>query len=175
MNNFIIRKAIPNDAYWIVFVNVHTWYTTYKWLIPEKVLQSRIESINERTEKTRQFIESGKKYLVAENPETNEIVWMLVYWPSRNKDYTSSGEIVAIYVLQEYQKLGIGKNLFITWIIELIKLWYKDMIVNVLEWNQTINFYKKYGGIVVWEKYEPFGGIILKENILFFNDIKSIK
>jgi ribosomal protein S18 acetylase RimI-like enzyme len=37
---------------------------------------------------------------------------MLSYGHSRNENYPNSGEIVAIYVLQEYQKLGIGKNLF---------------------------------------------------------------
>ena len=175
MVNFIIRKAKPDDAYWITYVNAHTWHTTYKWLVPEKVLETRIDTIDETAKKTREFIENGNNCLVAENLETNEIIWMLSYWHSRNEEYPNSGEINAIYVLLEYQKLGIGKKLFLMWINELINLWYDSMIINVLEWNNAINFYKKYGGAIVWERYDQFGKAILKEFILLFEDIKSIK
>lgn len=175
MENFSIRKANPEDAYWITFTHVHTWYNTYKWLIPENILQARIDSIDERTEKTREFIENGKIYLVAENTQTKGIVWILTYWHSRNDKYPNSWEIISIYVLPKYQKLGIGKKLFLAWIKELINLWYNDMIINVLKWNNAINFYKKYGWIVVWERSDTMWKIIIDEDILYFDNIKSIK
>ena len=171
---FLVRKAKPDDAYGITYVNAHTRYTTYKWLIPEKLLQTRIDSIDEKTEKVREFIENGKNYLVVENIETKEIVWMSIFWNSRNEDYPNSWEIYAIYILQEYQKLWLGKKLFFAWINELISLWYNDMIINVLDWNPTIDFYKKYWGTVIWERYDQFGKALLKENILLFDDIKTI-
>ena len=171
---FLVRKAKPNDAYGITYVNAHTRYTTYKWLIPEKLLQTRIDSIDEKTEKVREFIERGNNYLIVENLDSNEIVWMSIYWPSRNEKYANSWEIYAIYILQEYQKLWLGKKLFFAWINELINLWYNDMIINVLEWNPTIDFYKKYGWTIVWERYDQFGKVMLKEFVLFFKDIKSI-
>lgn len=174
MDKYIVRKAVPDDAYWVTFVNAHTWYTTYKWLMPDEFLEIRVNSIDERTEKTRKIIEDGGKYLVVENTNTKEIVWMLIYWPSRNVEYPNSWEINAIYVLQEYQKLGIGKKLFLAWINELLKLWYNDMIVNVLKWNDTINFYKKYGGKVVWEGYNQMGKLTIYEYTLYFDNIESI-
>jgi ribosomal protein S18 acetylase RimI-like enzyme len=125
-------------------------------------------------EKTRKLIENGGKYLVVENTETKEIIWMLIYWQSRNQDYPSSWEINAIYILPEYQKLWIGKKLFLAWIDELIKLWYKDMIINVLKWNNAINFYEKYGGFVVWEKSDKAWKITIYEDILFFKNIELI-
>lgn len=139
------------------------------------MLETRINTIDERTEKTREFIENGKDYLVVENNETHEIIWMSVYWPSRNENYPNSWEIYAIYILKEYQKLWLGKKLFTAWINELIKLWYNDMIINVLKWNNAIDFYKKYGGQIVWKKSDQFGVVTLEEYILFFEDIKSIK
>ena len=174
MKNFLLRKAIPDDAYWICFVNAHTWYTTYKWLIPDKFLENRINSIEEKAEKVRELIKNGGKYLVVENTDKKEIIWMLIYWPSRNQNYPNSWEINAIYILPEYQKLGIGKKLFLAWIGELIKLWYNDMIINVLKWNNAINFYKKYGGVVVWERSDEIGEIIIYEDILYFENIESI-
>lgn len=175
MEKFIVRKATVDDAYWIAYVNAHTRSSTYKWLIPNKVLKMRIDSIDERTEKTREFIENGKDYLVIENTENHEIVWMSIYWPSRNENYPNSWEIYALYLLPEYQKIGIGKKLFFAWIKELIKLWYNDMILNVLKWNKTLTFYEKYGGKIVGERADQFGEKTLKEHIMFFDNIKSIK
>jgi hypothetical protein len=43
-------------------------------LVPEKILKTRVDSINERAEKTREYIESGKIYLVVENLKTKEII-----------------------------------------------------------------------------------------------------
>ena len=79
MSNFLVRKAIADDAYWIAYVNVHTRYTTYKWLMPEKLLQTRIDTIEERAIKVRDSILEGKKYLVIENIDTKNIVWMSIY------------------------------------------------------------------------------------------------
>ena len=175
MKIFSVRKAMPDDAYGINYVNAHTRYTTYKWLMPDDFLEMRVNSIDERTKKTRKLIEDGWKYLVVENTQTKEIVWMMIYWPSRNQDYPSSWEINAIYILPECQKLWLGKRLFLAWIDELIKLWYKDMIINILKWNNAINFYKKYGWKVVWERFDNIGRITIHENIMYFDNIESIK
>ena len=174
MNKFLIRKTNPEDAYWITFVHVNTFCSTYKWLIPDNILQARIDSINERTRKTRKSIENGKPFLVVENTENHEIIWMLTYWASRNEDYPNSWEIISIYLLPEYQKLGIGKKLFFAWIQELLNLWYDSMVVNVLKWNNAIWFYQKFGWVIIWEREDSFGPIIMKENIILFNDIKNI-
>lgn len=174
MKNFLLRKAIPDDAYGISFVNAHTWYATYKWLIPDRFLESRINSIEEKAEKVRELIKNGGKYLVVENTDKKEIIWMLIYWPSRNQNYPNSWEINAIYILPEYQKLGIGKKLFLAWIHELINLWYNNMIINILKGNNAINFYKKYGGTVVWERSDEIGEITIYEDILYFDNIELI-
>ena len=175
MGNLIIREAKLDDAYWIAYVNVHTSYSAYRWLMPEEHLINRINTSKEFSEKMRKIIENWTKHLVIEDLEKNKIIWILGYWPSRNENYPHSWEIIALYVLPEYQKLGIGKKLFLAWIDRLINLWYNSMIINVLEWNNAINFYKKYGGTVVWERYDQFGKVILREFILYFEDIKSIK
>lgn len=175
MVNFIIREAKLDDAYWIAYVNIHTSYSAYKWLMPEEHLINRIDTIKEFSEKMRKVIENWTKHLVVEDLEIHKIIWILGYWPSRNENYPDSWEIIALYVLPEYQKLGIGKKLFLAWIDELINLWYNTMIINILEWNNAIDFYKKYWGTVVWERYDQFSKVILREFILFFEDIKSIK
>ena len=48
------------------------------------------------------------------------------------------------------------------------------MIINVLKWNSAINFYKKYGWTVVWERTDEIWKITIHEDILYFDNIKSI-
>ena len=48
------------------------------------------------------------------------------------------------------------------------------MIINVLKWNNAINFYKKYGGIIVWERSDEIWKITIHEYILYFENIESI-
>ena len=99
---------------------------------------------------------------------------MFIFWASRDENYKNSWEINAIYVLDDYQKLGIGKKLFFEWIKELIKLGYNDMIINVLEWNKTIDFYKKFWWKVAWDRYDSIGKIQIHEYVMFFENLKAI-
>ena len=54
----------------------------------------------------------------------------------------------AIYVLKEYHGYGIGKELFKIAVNELKKMGFNKMQLECMEGNDTINFYKKYDGIV---------------------------
>ena len=56
MDNFVVRKAIADDAYWIAYVNAHTRYTTYRWLMPQELLETRINTIEKRATKVHDAI-----------------------------------------------------------------------------------------------------------------------
>lgn len=175
----IIRKAVVEDAYGMAFARAHTRQTTYQWLIPEQGLQKILESIDERAPKMAEGIEKQTyTHFVAEDIETHKVVGMCCYGTSRNEQYPESWEIMSLYLLKPYQKYGIGKKLFLAGVKELISLWYHDMIINVLKGNDTINFYKKYGGKEVEERSEPrkmLDGFILHEWVLYFDNIESIE
>ena len=107
---FLIRPGKVEDAPGITYVQTYTWKTTYSGLMPEEILDNRIKELPKRTENTRRRLEAGEPYLVAE--AEGKIVGMAVCLPSRNPDYPEDGEIQAIYILKEYQKVGIGRQLF---------------------------------------------------------------
>ena len=96
------------------------------------------------------------------------------YGKSRNEEYPESGEIYSIYILEEYQGLGLGKKLFMIGINELINEGYNTMILNVLNGNNTIKFYEKYCGKKVGEKRDNFGDTILTESIMHFDNLEDI-
>lgn len=174
MEKVIIRKSNIEDAKGIVEVTTYTWLTTYKGLLPDFVLDKRLKSIDKRIPKIEKEIREKDDIFVAVT-NSNKVVGIVSCGKSRNKDYQDSGEIYAIYVIKEYQGLGLGKKLFMTAIKKLIQSGYNSMILNVLKGNNTIRFYEKYGGVKILEKSESlFGDCIITECIMYFDNLNNL-
>ena len=169
---FIIRKAKEEDAKEIAYVNAYTWLTTYKGLMPDELLEERVKTIDDRVPKIINAIKTKDNFYVA--LDGNKVVGIMSYGKSRNQDYIDSGEIKSIYILKDYQGLGLGKSLFMTGIKELLNMGFNSMILNVLEGNDAFLFYQKYDGKKVSEKIDDFGGTILKENVMYFDNLEDI-
>lgn len=169
---FIIRKAKEEDAKDIAYVNTYTWLTTYKGLMPDELLEERVKTIDDRVPKIINAIKTKDNFYVA--LDGNKVVGIMSYGKSRNQDYIDSGEIKSIYILKDYQGLGLGKSLFMTGIKELLNMGFNSMILNVLEGNDAFLFYQKYDGKKVSEKIDDFGGTILKENVMYFDNLEDI-
>lgn len=170
--DILIRKANENDASGIAYVNTYTWLTTYKDLLPNEVLEDRKKTMKDRIPLIKDSIKKQDNTYVA--VDNNKVIGFISYGKSRNNEYLNSGEIYAIYVLDDYQGLGIGKKLFLTGIKELIDMGYNNMILNVLEGNKTINFYEKYHGIKVSTRQDNYGDNIITENVMYFDDLNKI-
>ena len=169
---FIIRKAKEEDAKEIAYVNAYTWLTTYKGLMPDELLEERVKKIDDRVPKIINAIKTKDNFYVA--LDGNKVVGIMSYGKSRNQDYIDSGEIKSIYILKDYQGLGLGKSLFMTGTKELLNMGFNSMILNVLEGNDAFLFYQKYDGKKVSEKIDDFGGTILKENVMYFDNLEDI-
>ena len=169
---FIIRKAKEEDAKDIAYVNTYTWLTTYKGLMPDELLEERVKTIDDRVPKIINAIKTKDNFYVA--LDGNKVVGIMSYGKSRNQDYIDSGEIKSIYILKDYQGLGLGKSLFMTGTKELLNMGFNSMILNVLEGNDAFLFYQKYDGKKVSEKIDDFGGTILKENVMYFDNLEDI-
>jgi ribosomal protein S18 acetylase RimI-like enzyme len=139
MNDLVIRKASYEDAEGKGYVHYRSWIETYTGLFPDDImekitLERSIKSAKEHPESTYVAIIDYK------------IVGFACYLESRDEDLKNAGEIMAIYVLNEYKNMGIGKA--------LIKMCYKELshynsiILWVLESNeQAIGFYRSEGFI----------------------------
>ena len=167
-----IRKATPDDALGITIVNIYTWKTTYSGLMPEDVIDSRIVELKERAEKCKADIELNDNFIVAVVDHT--IVGFCVYGKSRNDTYHDSGEIFALYALKGFQGAGIGKALFLAGVNELLVRESTSMIINCLQGNPALEFYKHMGGKVVGKRQDEIKGTIITENIIYYKDLNSI-
>ena len=73
----------------------------------------------------------------------------IVRYGKNKKDYDDSyGEIYALYVLNDYQRQGIGLNLMKFAFKELKKNFHSILISTLVE-NTANEFYQKAGGILI--------------------------
>lgn len=171
--NIVVRDASIKDVDSITYISTYSWISTYEKIVSKDEINHRIETMEKRKNHTKDIIENNNRFLVAEM--NGNVVGFLSYSKSRNDIYNNYGEIIAIYILKEYQGQGIGKQLFIQGIKKLVELGYNKMILNVLNSNENaIRFYKKFGGVKIESKEETFGGKKVIEDIMCFDNLKDI-
>lgn len=159
-----IRKAKISDKTGIGKVHVDSWLSTYKGIMPDEKLN---QLSYERSEKKWKLnIESSldnpkEILLVAE--KDNKIVGFCSGGLNQDKKTLKyESDLAAIYILKEFQKKGIGRNLVLEFINCIQKINLNSMIIWVLKDNQSKIFYEKIGGSLVAEKEYEFYGKILK-------------
>lgn len=154
MNDVIIRKARKEDAEGKGYVHYQSWIETYtnhfsKEVMERHSLERCITIASEYPENTYVAIIEGT------------IIGFVGYMTSRDEDLSNAGEIVAIYLLREYQGQGIGKQLLVTALKELkdfekIALW-------VLEDNENArSFYTRNGFNVDGKTKELYGKTVIR-------------
>lgn len=159
-----IRKAIPEDALGIAIVNVYTWKTTYSGLLPDDFINSRIDRLAEIADRNRNEIEENNNFIVA--TVDNTIVGFVWYGKSRNEEFIDSGEVYAIYVLSGFQGKCVGRMILTACIEELKKEGCNSVIINCLEGNKSLEFYKHMGGKVIGKRKDKIKEIFMIEDII---------
>lgn len=173
--DFIYRNARVSDYEGIYYVSCYSWDETYRGYMPDEYLDDRINNFDERALRTKVFLEkleiSGDldKYVVCE--AQNKIVGICQFSRSQDEKYPNSGLLCALYVLKDYQGLGVGKKLFEMAIEGLKNLGYSSMYLECLSGNKTLHFYEKYGGVVIDNIDYPISDFFVKADIVFYNDL----
>ena len=166
-----IRKAAPADAKGIARVHVDSWKTTYKNIVPAEYLMNLTYEQRERMWEQNSF--EGNVF-VAEN-EAGEIVGFSTGGKERTGDYAGyAGELYAIYILDEYQGTGLGKQL-VKRVAELLREQaINGMLVLVLEDNLACGFYEAQGAKKIGMAEIEIAGKKLSEAVYGWDDIGSI-
>lgn len=138
-DNLIIRKATAEDAEGKGYVHYQSWIETYTGLFPDDVM-NRL-SLEKSIDNARKYPENTYVAIL-----DYKIIGFSCYLESRDEDLEDTGEIMAIYILKEYQGIGIGKKLMEVCYKELDK--YSKLSLWVLGSNKkSVGFYERQGFI----------------------------
>jgi GNAT superfamily N-acetyltransferase len=153
MKNFRFRKANLQDSPGLAYVHVHSWRTTYKGIVSENYLQSL--SIEEREQKWVQIL-SGTHHTYVCELDDGKIIGFVSFGKERSGEY--EGELYAIYLLEEYQGKGIGKELLKIAATRLKEQGYNSMWIWVLKENPSKHFYYAFKPTLIKEEVLTIGG-----------------
>ena len=139
----IVREAKIADAPAIARVNLDTWRTAYRQIIPaDYFAQLSYEKGESRWQETLKNVKNtGDFVCVAEN-DSGQIVGFAAGGCERTGKYVYECELFAIYILDEYQRQGIGRQLVRTVATKLAELSLNSMLVWVLGDNSAYRFYE---------------------------------
>ena len=169
-----IREATVADVPMIARVHVDTWRTTYRGIIPEKTLAQLFYSQREKS--WLQIISNAQdaQFTYIACDRSGQIIGFadgglgtehLIY----------KGELNAIYILETYQRQGIGRRLFHSVVKRLETLNINSMLVWILADNPACIFYESLGGQPVDEKQIERGGVTLNEVAYGWKDTQKVR
>jgi GNAT superfamily N-acetyltransferase len=174
MNPIIIRNAAPSDAASIARVQVDTWRTTYRDIVPDDFLASM--SYEEFAGRWRSRLEAPEpgRFIHVAGMEDDRVVGFASGGREREGDTIFTGEVYAIYILQEFQGKGIGRKLIGAAARRLRAGAHQSMLVWVLADNPSRRFYGAMGGEEVRRKTIMIGGADLEEVAYGWRDLTAI-
>ncbi|WP_301110186.1 GNAT family N-acetyltransferase [Sporosarcina sp.] len=155
-----IRIANGNDVRSIAQVQVESWRTTYRGIVPQAYLDEL--SVENRMIVWKKVTEIHSVF-VAENA-VGDIIGFAAGGEERTKEYPSyTGELYAVYLLEECQKQGVGRRLFDHVVSVLKQGGHQSMLIWALTENPACRFYEKMGGVIVDRTIDEIGGKQLEE------------
>lgn len=132
----------PKDREGRAFVHYTAWQETYAGLMPEAILAAHTL---ERCREAARRGDSGNTFVALDRENDDRVVGFatLSHFAREFASVPEAGEIVALYVLREYQGLGLGRQL-----LERCLAWLPRprVALFVLEGNEkAVSFYEHMG------------------------------
>lgn len=141
----VIRPAVLNDAPAIAHVQVEAWRTAYREIMPSSFLDGL--SKDDRRDKWDTILTKDAPTEFNYVAELDgRIVGFASGGPERKSDPRFSGELYAIYLVDDCRGQGIGTGLFNKSVESLLQLEMESMKVWVLKNNPYRTFYERRGG-----------------------------
>ena len=158
------RKAIVEDALAVAKVHVESWRKSFAGIVPQAFLDNL--TVEKREQAFRQrFGDANYKMFVAETAKDG-IVGFADFGAARESDFAFEAELYAIYLLREFQGMGIGENLFKLCQEEMVADGYGSMYLMALEVSPYKSFYERMGGEFI-AKGNHFLALVEFETIIY--------
>lgn len=171
-----IRLAEQTDAAALAYVHIEAWRTTYAGIVPDEYL-AQLEYQQRSAWWHRILRPRGNKppwaYVVED--DEGQVIGFVSGGFSSSGDPLYQGELYAIYLLQQAQRQGIGKQLTQTLVERMMNEGISSMLVWVLAENPSRPFYEAMGGQQLYQKEIEIGGAKLIEVAYGWLDISTLR
>lgn len=159
----VIREAEESDAAGIARVHVDVWRTTYRGVVPDDYLAAM--SCEKKERRWRKLLASGDgdDFVFVAETEEKRIVGFASAGTNQNSDAGFAGELHTIYLLENYQRRGIGKLLMKAVAERFSQQGTASMLLWVLGKNPFRAFYESLGGELTSERKIVIGDTPLVE------------
>jgi GNAT superfamily N-acetyltransferase len=158
-----IRVATVADVAAIARVHVDSWRTTYKGIVPEGFLANLAYEHREPLWRDALSKSASRSVVYVAEDLDGHIIGFAAGGPERSGDTVYTGELYAIYLLDGWQRQGIGRQLTVTLVRQLVQAGFASLLIWVLAENPSRRFYEALGGQQVREQPVTIGGVQLIE------------
>jgi L-amino acid N-acyltransferase YncA len=170
-----IRPATLEDAPGIAKVHVDSWRTTYKGLIADEFLAALSYERRAQIWSKNLTDPQNDGFLYVAETKPGGMVGFVSAGPARDDDQDYQGELYAIYLLQQAQGQGIGRNLVSTVMREFCRRNFSSMMLWVLKDNlPSRKFYEAVGGAYLRERPIEIGNQVLIEVAYGWKNLASL-
>lgn len=159
-----IRQANSEDVGAVARIHVDTWRTSYAGIVPAAFLAGLSYAAREQAWSQTLSADLPTASMLVAETEAGEVVGFVAYGaPEREGSQAYRGEISAIYVLEEYQRKGIGRRLFLGAVQHFSTHGINSLHLWVLTENLPARrFYKIMGGECLDKEIITIGGADLE-------------
>lgn len=169
-----IRAAHTTDALAIARVQVDNWRTTYAGIVAAGYLANL--SYEQQGKFWGHIISTagGATAVYVAETDAGEVVGLAASGPERIGNEIYQGELYAIYLLEAYQRHGVGQQLTRAVVNGLLQHGLSSMLVWVLADNPSRAIYEALGGQYVAEQQITIGSAQLTEVAYGWRDIRGL-
>ena len=168
----LIRAAVVEDAAAIARVHVDAWRTTYAGIVPAEYIAGL--SYRRREARWREILATARceESRFVATTAAGEVVGFADGGPELEGDRVYRGELYGIYILEAWQRRGLGRRLVAAVTRRLLADGYKTMLLWSLADNAPARrFYESLGGEVVARAAIVIGGAELEKVAYGWRDV----
>ena len=150
-----LRRATLDDAPGVAHVHQEAWRTTYTGILPRAVIEQLAGRRSEETWRSRLADRGMHAVWVAE--DAGSIVGFASCGDARHRLAGVEAEVYALYVLQDCQRRGFGRELLRACARHFVAHGLFGFYLWVLKANRARLFYEAVGGEEAGQKSERLG------------------
>ena len=170
-----IRKATADDSRGIAKVHVDSWRSSYADVVPPEVLSGLSYADRQRMWDGALSSPTEDKHCYVAETSDDRIVGFACGGLVSEGWETYEGEIYSIYLLEDYQRGGLGRQLLLSTARQMKDDGIESLLLWVFEKNLGARrFYESLGGELIGRKKIRIGGADLVEVAYGWKDIRTL-